>query len=229
MLDEKPGLGSHLRRHQLDACRSARRSEASHPGGTCRGRPALVQHADAGGDQPHPGRSFRLLFCPTTTAVANLAREGISKGVHRVGDVMYDVALYVGDRGARSSDVMAASWIVPRVRACHLPPRREHGRPGASERDRAGAGCDRARQYLWSCRFILAPAMLLEQAVYSPRWARRVGRAAFLPRHGGARAGRQSHRHRFGRRSKGSLFLRRSLRDHARRNRMGGNRRTRLQ
>jgi UDP-N-acetylglucosamine 2-epimerase len=31
-----------------------------------------------------------LLLCPTLTAVTNLAREGISAGVHMVGDVMYD-------------------------------------------------------------------------------------------------------------------------------------------
>ena len=31
-----------------------------------------------------------LLFCPTETAVRNLAAEGITKGVHLVGDVMYD-------------------------------------------------------------------------------------------------------------------------------------------
>lgn len=31
-----------------------------------------------------------LLFCPTPTAVRNLAREGITRGVHRVGDVMAD-------------------------------------------------------------------------------------------------------------------------------------------
>jgi UDP-N-acetylglucosamine 2-epimerase (non-hydrolysing)/UDP-GlcNAc3NAcA epimerase len=34
-----------------------------------------------------------LLFVPTTTAVDNLAREGIHEGVHLVGDVMADVAL----------------------------------------------------------------------------------------------------------------------------------------
>src|SRR6478672_826987 len=34
-----------------------------------------------------------LLFVPTTTAVDNLAREGIHDGVHLVGDVMADVAL----------------------------------------------------------------------------------------------------------------------------------------
>ena len=34
-----------------------------------------------------------LLFCPTTTAVDNLARENIRDGVHLVGDVMADVAI----------------------------------------------------------------------------------------------------------------------------------------
>lgn len=33
------------------------------------------------------------LFCPTQTAVENLHREGITKGVYPVGDVMYDAAL----------------------------------------------------------------------------------------------------------------------------------------
>ncbi|NIM96828.1 MAG: UDP-N-acetylglucosamine 2-epimerase (non-hydrolyzing), partial [candidate division Zixibacteria bacterium] len=31
-----------------------------------------------------------LLFCPTPSSVKNLKREGITKGVHLVGDVMYD-------------------------------------------------------------------------------------------------------------------------------------------
>lgn len=34
-----------------------------------------------------------VVFAPTPTAVENLAREGITRGVHMVGDVMYDVAL----------------------------------------------------------------------------------------------------------------------------------------
>jgi UDP-GlcNAc3NAcA epimerase len=34
-----------------------------------------------------------LLFCPTPTAVANLRREGVTRGVHRVGDVMLDAVL----------------------------------------------------------------------------------------------------------------------------------------
>jgi UDP-GlcNAc3NAcA epimerase len=35
-----------------------------------------------------------LLFCPTDTAIENLAKEGITRGVHRVGDVMYDALLH---------------------------------------------------------------------------------------------------------------------------------------
>lgn len=35
-----------------------------------------------------------LLFCPTQTAVNNLLKEGISKGVHFIGDVMSDATLY---------------------------------------------------------------------------------------------------------------------------------------
>lgn len=40
----------------------------------------------------------RWLFCPTSAAVANLAREGIKDGVHLVGDVMYDSMLRFRDR-----------------------------------------------------------------------------------------------------------------------------------
>lgn len=45
-----------------------------------------------------------LLFCPTQTAVDNLRREGITKGVHLVGDVMYDVAL-MSAQAARGRDI----------------------------------------------------------------------------------------------------------------------------
>lgn len=37
-----------------------------------------------------------LLFCPTSTATENLKAEGLSAGVHHVGDVMYDLALQTG-------------------------------------------------------------------------------------------------------------------------------------
>ncbi len=50
--------------------------------------------------------SSTMLFCPTATSVENLRREGITDGVHLVGDVMYDVALQFGERAERASDVL---------------------------------------------------------------------------------------------------------------------------
>ncbi len=45
------------------------------------------------------------LFCPTQTAVNNLAAEGIVQEVYNVGDVMYDVALYYKKRARNESKV----------------------------------------------------------------------------------------------------------------------------
>jgi UDP-GlcNAc3NAcA epimerase len=59
-----------------------------------------------------------LLFCPTETAVRNLAREGITEGVHNVGDVMYDAVLRNMDAVERSShlldslDLQSASYLL---------------------------------------------------------------------------------------------------------------------
>jgi len=39
-----------------------------------------------------------LLFCPTETAIENLRKEGIVKGVYHVGDIMYDASLYAIER-----------------------------------------------------------------------------------------------------------------------------------
>ena len=47
-----------------------------------------------------------LLFCPTETAVHHLKAEGIQQGVHNVGDVMYDIALFYRDRAREQSTVM---------------------------------------------------------------------------------------------------------------------------
>lgn len=47
-----------------------------------------------------------LLFCPTGAAVANLAKEGIVKGVHRVGDVMYDALFYNLKLAHRKSQIL---------------------------------------------------------------------------------------------------------------------------
>lgn len=50
-----------------------------------------------------------LLFAPTETAVAHLANEGISgASVQLVGDVMYDAALFYGEKADRTSSILAS-------------------------------------------------------------------------------------------------------------------------
>ena len=47
-----------------------------------------------------------LLFCATKTAVANLAAESITEGVHHTGDVMYDASLFYRDLAQKNSDIL---------------------------------------------------------------------------------------------------------------------------
>lgn len=54
-----------------------------------------------------------LLFCPTQTAVANLAAEGITKGVHAVGDVMYDTTLAAVKRAEGRSTIIETLGLAP--------------------------------------------------------------------------------------------------------------------
>ncbi len=54
-----------------------------------------------------------LLFCPTQTAVDNLAREGIVNGVHLVGDVMYDALLHNVALAEQRSGVLARLGLSP--------------------------------------------------------------------------------------------------------------------
>lgn len=49
-----------------------------------------------------------LLLCPTQTAVSNLAAEGITKGVHAVGDVMFDSTLAAVERSKGRSTITEA-------------------------------------------------------------------------------------------------------------------------
>ncbi|CAN0618892.1 UDP-2,3-diacetamido-2,3-dideoxy-D-glucuronate 2-epimerase [Burkholderia multivorans] len=50
-------------------------------------------------------RVSSLLFCPTDTAVRNLANEGIENGVSWVGDVMYDVSLHYAKVATERSSI----------------------------------------------------------------------------------------------------------------------------
>jgi UDP-GlcNAc3NAcA epimerase len=54
-----------------------------------------------------------LLLCPTATAVDNLRMEGIVRGVHDIGDVMYDATLFAAV-GARRSQVLDRLGITKR-------------------------------------------------------------------------------------------------------------------
>lgn len=55
-----------------------------------------------------------LLFCPTQTAVDNLAREGIIQGVHFVGDTMYDAVLQFAEVARQRSTILRDMGLKPK-------------------------------------------------------------------------------------------------------------------
>ena len=55
-----------------------------------------------------------LLFCPTKTAVENLKREGISKGVHLTGDVMVDALKENIEIAEKKSNVLDELSLKPK-------------------------------------------------------------------------------------------------------------------
>jgi UDP-GlcNAc3NAcA epimerase len=55
-----------------------------------------------------------LHFCPTTTAVANLAAEGLVQGVHHIGDVMYDATLFATSKAERASTALSDLKLRPK-------------------------------------------------------------------------------------------------------------------
>ena len=75
-----------------------------------------IAHVEAGlrSFRPMPEETNRILadrvsewlFCPTSTAVENLRREGITSGVHQIGDVMYDATLMMRHRARQKSTVL---------------------------------------------------------------------------------------------------------------------------
>jgi UDP-GlcNAc3NAcA epimerase len=54
-----------------------------------------------------------LHLCPTTTAVENLAEEGITSGVHHVGDVMFDATLFAAQRASGRHGALSNASLVP--------------------------------------------------------------------------------------------------------------------
>lgn len=55
-----------------------------------------------------------LLFCPTQTAVDNLAGEGITQGVHLVGDTMYDAVLQFTEIARQRSTILQDLDLEPK-------------------------------------------------------------------------------------------------------------------
>jgi UDP-N-acetylglucosamine 2-epimerase len=55
-----------------------------------------------------------LLFCPTQTAVKNLTNEGVTQGVHLVGDTMYDAVLEFAEIARQRSTILADLNLEPK-------------------------------------------------------------------------------------------------------------------
>lgn len=56
-----------------------------------------------------------FLFCPSPRAVKNLSCEGLVKGVHLVGDVMYDSLRYHLKKAERSAGILGKLGLEPRT------------------------------------------------------------------------------------------------------------------
>ena len=54
-----------------------------------------------------------LLFCPTQTAMDNLAHEGLTSGVHLVGDTMYDAVITYGNLAKSKSQILQNFNLTP--------------------------------------------------------------------------------------------------------------------
>ena len=56
----------------------------------------------------------KLLFCPAQKAVENLKLEGVTSGVHVVGDVMYDAVLRHSDAAEKKSSILKSLDLRPK-------------------------------------------------------------------------------------------------------------------
>ncbi len=163
-----------------------------------------------------------LLLCPTETAIANLRREGIVDGVHDIGDVMYDAALFAADR-ARGSQVVERLGLAGRPYAVATVHRAESTGDPDRLAEIIGFLGERARH----CAMVLPlhPRTRAQIARWQARSrpdrhlrAARLSRYAPPPAIGGRRL------HRFRRAAEGGLFSPRAVRHAAQRNRMGRDR-----
>ncbi len=56
----------------------------------------------------------QLLFCPTETAAENLRQEGITRGIHNVGDVMYDALIFYKKLAEQKSEILKNLILKPK-------------------------------------------------------------------------------------------------------------------
>ncbi len=74
-----------------------------------------------------------FLFCPTAQAVKNLSKEGIKDGktkvVKNVGDVMYDSILYYSELAEKRSTILEDLNLLPYNSSLRHAPRGVHGSP----------------------------------------------------------------------------------------------------
>jgi UDP-N-acetylglucosamine 2-epimerase len=83
-------------------------------------------------------RISTLLFCPTDVAVANLAREGITVGVHQVGDVMLDANLRLAPLARDRSRALEEAGVEARAYLLLTLHRQANVEPAALGRVTAG-------------------------------------------------------------------------------------------
>lgn len=54
-----------------------------------------------------------LLFCPTQPAINNLIAEGVTNGVHKVGDVMFDATVFATEKAQEASTIVDRLKLTP--------------------------------------------------------------------------------------------------------------------
>jgi UDP-GlcNAc3NAcA epimerase len=93
-----------------------------------------------------------LLFCPTDAAVENLQREGVTRGVEQVGDVMFDASLFSRERARRSSRILETMRLAPRSFVLATVHRAEN----TDDPARLGGICDGLARVAGRWRVVLA-------------------------------------------------------------------------
>ena len=81
-----------------------------------------------------------ILFCPTQTAVDNLAHEGITGGVHLVGDTMYDAVLQFSEIAQERHHPAASRFGAKAISPGHGPSSLQHGQSRESAQYPGGPG-----------------------------------------------------------------------------------------